>query len=210
MDNHQKQPKLLRHSKNAFVLGNGRSRMRLNLPELKKYGKVYGCNALYREFEPDYLVAVDEKMVKEIEKTGWQLRHEVWTNPNKNVLKIPGMRFFNPHKGWSSGPTALWLASTHGYDNIFIFGFDYQGVNGKVNNVYADTQNYKRSIEPATYFGNWVNQTEKVIREFKNTRFHRIIERDTLVPPTIGNITTNLQHNFFEEFEIEFPGTIFK
>jgi len=209
MDNHQLKNNLP-PKKIAFVLGNGVTRQRVNLPELKKFGKIYGCNALYREFEPDYLVAVDEKMVKEIEKTQWQMRHEVWTNPNKGVLKLQGFRFFNPHKGWSSGPTALWLASSHGYDDIYIIGFDYQGLNGKFNNVYADTPNYKRSLEPATYFGNWVNQTEKVIREFQNIKYHRIIEKDTFIPDNIRNITKNLTHQTFEEISEDFPDAVFK
>lgn len=209
MDNRQLKNNLP-PKKIAFVLGNGVTRQRVNLSELKKFGKIYGCNALYREFEPDYLVAVDEKMVKEIEKTQWQMRHEVWTNPNKGVLKLQGFRFFNPHKGWSSGPTALWLASSHGYDNIYIIGFDYQGLNGKFNNVYADTPNYKRSLEPATYFGNWVNQTEKVIREFQNIKYHRIIEKDTFIPDNIRSITKNLTHRTFEEISEDFPDAVFK
>lgn len=209
MDNHQQAKNQLQQPKNiAFVLGNGRTRQRLNLHELKKFGKIYGCNALYREFEPDYLVAVDEKMIKEIEKTHWQMTHEVWTNPNKGVLKFQGFRFFNPHKGWSSGPTALWLASTHTYTDIYIFGFDYAGVDGKFNNVYADTPNYRRSSEPATYFGNWANQTEKVIREFPNTNYIRVIEKNTFVPDNIRNLTQNFQHKTFEELQEEFPGAI--
>ena len=209
MDNHQLKNNLP-PKKIAFVLGNGVTRRRVNLSELRKFGKIYGCNALYREFEPDYLVAVDEKMIKEIEKTQWQKRHEVWTNPNKGVLKLQGFRFFNPHKGWSSGPTALWLASSHGYDEIYIIGFDYQGLDGKFNNVYADTPNYKRSLEPATYFGNWVNQTEKVIREFQNIKYYRIIEKDTFIPDNIRSITKNLTHQTFEEISEDFPDAVFK
>jgi hypothetical protein len=194
----------------AFVLGNGRSRQRLNLRELRHYGKIYGCNALYRDFTPDYLIAVDEKMVKEIETSGYQLTHPVWTNPNKGVLKIPGLNFFNPHKGWSSGPTALWMAAEHGYDEIFFFGFDYQGIDNKVNNVYADTQNYKRSIESATYYGNWLNQTEQVIKKNKNIKFTRVIEDSNFIPSGLAQLTVNFRHIKYNEFENDHPGTIFK
>mgnify|MGYP003348041320 FL=1 len=37
----------------AFVIGNGVSRLGVPLATLNTYGKIYGCNALYREFEPD-------------------------------------------------------------------------------------------------------------------------------------------------------------
>jgi hypothetical protein len=53
----------------SFVLGNGNSRLNIHPSQLQPFGKIYGCNALYREFEPDYLVAVDPKMIVEIEKS---------------------------------------------------------------------------------------------------------------------------------------------
>lgn len=206
------QPKNLpsNNKKIAFVLGNGTSRACVNLHELKKYGKIYGCNAIYREFVPDYLIAVDVKMVKEIVNTGWHLQHTVWTNPNKDVRKIHGLNFFNPHKGWSSGPTALWMASQHTYDEIYILGFDYQGLNGKVNNVYADTPNYKRSVEQATYFGNWANQTEKILREFNNIKYYRVCNKDAFTPDNVARVTNNFSHVYYDEFSQIFPGTVFK
>ena len=54
----------------SFVLGNGKSRLNFDFNHLKRFGKIYGCNALYREFEPDYLIAVDPKMIFEIESKG--------------------------------------------------------------------------------------------------------------------------------------------
>jgi hypothetical protein len=209
MDYHQ-QPMSQQSKKIAFVLGNGRSRLQLNLNELKKYGVIYGCNALYREFSPDYLIAVDEKMVREIHETGWQYKHEVWTNPNKGIIKLPGFKFFNPHKGWSSGPTALWLASTYEYDHIYIIGFDYQGIDGRFNNVYADTKNYKQSRDIPTYFGNWANQTEQVIRNFKKIQYTRVIEKGWFVPPNISSLTENFSHVTFEDLDEKFPGLLFK
>ena len=67
----------------AFVIGNGKSRTPIPLEPLKSHGKIYACNAVYRQFEPDYLVAVDTKMITEINRHKWQYNHEVWTNPNK-------------------------------------------------------------------------------------------------------------------------------
>ena len=51
----------------SFVLGNGLSRTLVDLNAIKEYGKVYGCNALYREWDGyDYLVAIDQRMEDEI------------------------------------------------------------------------------------------------------------------------------------------------
>ena len=182
-------------SKIAFVLGNGTSRAGTDPGELQKYGKVYGCNALYRTHEPDYLIAVDTKMILEINKSGYQNNHEVWTNPNKAYIRMKNFNYFNPSKGWSSGPTALWLACQHGYDHIYILGFDYRGLdNGKkFNNVYADTNNYKKSHDGATFFGNWMRQSKSVINDYKKIKFTRVIAADNYVPDELNKFA-NLEH----------------
>lgn len=115
---------------------------------------------------------------------------------------------FSPHKGWSSGPTALWFACTLGFKDIYIFGFDYQGVEGKFNNVYADTYNYKKSTDSATFFGNWLNQTEKTIKEYRNINFTRVAPRGGFTPDKLNNLV-NLQNIDYEHFEIRYPGTIY-
>ena len=59
-----------------FVIGNGESRLsNINLNLLKTKGKVYGCNALYRDFTPDALIAVDGGMMHEIASTVYIYKH---------------------------------------------------------------------------------------------------------------------------------------
>jgi len=191
----------------AFVVGNGKSREPINLQHLKQFGKVYACNAVYRTFRPDYLIAVDVKMILEITRHRWQLDNEVWTNPNRTYNSIPNLKLFNPSKGWSSGPTALWMAShLHGYDKIYILGFDFRGskdVNGeykRVNNIYADTQNYKKSHDPATYFGNWERQTLTTMKSHPDTRYIRVVEEgDSFLPKSLKDVP-NLEHLTVPDF----------
>jgi hypothetical protein len=189
-------------NKIAFVLGNGISRRSINPHQLKKIGSVYGCNALYREFEPDFLIAVDTKMILEINKSGYQKTHEVWTNPNKAYARFKGFNYFNPSKGWSSGPTALWLASQHQNQTIYILGFDYMGVDdGKYfNNLYADTQNYKKSKDSATFFGNWMRQTASVLQSNSQKRYIRVIDDKGYIPRDLRKFD-NLEHITIEEFQ---------
>lgn len=207
MEHQQVAQKNNQSSNVAFVLGNGKSRLNLNLTNLKTHGIIYGCNALYREFDPDYLISVDVKMINEIIAAGYHRDHQVWTNPNKGVTTKVGINFFSPHKGWSSGPTALHFAGTHGYKEVYIFGFDYQGIEGKVNNVYADTFNYKKSNDAATYFGNWLSQTEKTVKDFKQIQFFRVIESGSFVPEKLIGVP-NLHHITFENFAQKFPETV--
>jgi hypothetical protein len=191
----------------AFVLGNGTSRKTINPDELAPNGKVYGCNALYRSFRPDYLIAVDVKMILEINKSGFQHSNEVWTNPNRNFSKIQNLNYFSPSKGWSSGPTALWLSSEHNYETIFILGFDYKGLDdGKIlNNIYADTMNYKKSTDGATFFGNWMRQTKSVIQTNPDINYVRVIAPDNYSPEelnTFDNYSEMLVDDFKKIFNL--------
>jgi|TARA_B110000503_G_scaffold127932_1_gene198278 hypothetical protein len=184
----------------AFVVGNGISRLPVNLTSLKKYGSVYACNAVYREFSPDYLIAVDSKMIVEICESGYQLRNIVWTNENnKRHLKYEKLNFFQPSKGWSSGPTALWLASQHKHKTIYILGFDFKGINeDKVNNIFSGTKNYKPTDANSTYYGNWLRQTRNVILENQNISYKRVIALDNFCPEELNNY--NYSTEIIEDF----------
>lgn len=166
----------------AFVLGNGLSRKPIPLEPLKSIGKVYACNAVYRTFTPDYLVAVDAKMVNEICVAGAQTRMPVWTNPNRAYKKYNGLNFFEPSLGWSSGPTALWLASKHGHPVVYLLGFDFIGTaQGKLNNIFGDTPNYKKNTDVATYHGNWNRQTSIILQKNSMKRYIRVVPEGTNV-----------------------------
>ena len=186
----------------AFVLGNGVSRQSVDVDDLLPAGTVYGCNALYRTHSPHYLVAVDPKMVNEICKNQYHLEHEVWTNPNKSFGHYRNLNFFRPSRGWSSGPTALLLASRNAHDTVYILGFDYQGLNNgaTLNNIYASTQNYKSKGDNATFYGNWLRQTRTVISENPDITFIRIVDTDAFRPPELNNFN-NFKTIFMENFK---------
>lgn len=191
----------------AFVLGNGVSRQCIDLAALTFHGIIYGCNALYRDFSPDYLVAVDTKMIREITTAGYHKLHPVWTNTNKYSKDISGLNLFNPSQGWSSGPSALNLASTHENTTIYILGFDYAGIGNKnelVNNIYSGSVNYKKVNDRATYFGNWQNQTLTCIKTNAKIKYIRVIESATsFIPDTLIGIS-NLTHITVENFKKKF------
>lgn len=172
----------------VFVLGNGRSRQKIDPNRLKELGTVYGCNALYRDCVPDVLIAVDVKMILELNENNIQHKTQVWTNYNKQFQQMQGFNYFQPSKGWSSGPTALWHASVNLKDNkniankiIYVLGFDYIGIDDRFfNNIYADTKNYKKSTDPATFFGNWKKQTETVMKEFTDITYYRVKDSESV------------------------------
>ena len=194
-------------NKIAFVLGNGTSRKDINHHNLKRYGTVYGCNALFREFAPDHLICVDTKMVTEINDAQYQHKHNVWSNRNKLTERTPGIKIIDPNKGWSSGPTALMIASQHGHKVIYIMGFDYVGIGEqqeKVNNIYAGTKNYKGVNDRATYYGNWQRQTMMCINQFPKTKYYRILKSmNDYIPDHLKDLT-NLSHITVDDFAKNF------
>lgn len=187
----------------AFVLGNGTSRQHFDIERLQGKGIIYACNAVYRNFEPDVLIAVDPKMVHEIVADGYHHNHVVWTNYNNGYKDYTNLNYFQPSRGWSSGPTALCKAADDKYKTIYILGFDYMGLNGgkKFNNIYADTQNYKKSVEPATYYGNWLRQSENVVKNHPEIQFFRVTNVGDFCPAQLNNYE-NIRNIDYDEFEI--------
>ena len=162
----------------GFVIGNGTSRKSIDLPLLAQHGTTYGCNALYRDFSPDHLICVDLKMIQEIHQSGYPRTHPVWSYNRYQLHRFDKINYFDTDLQWSSGPTALWFASSHKHDLIYIIGFDYTGHhnNTKFNNIYADTPNYKKSIQPATFFHNWLKQTITVITNNPMIQYKRVVD----------------------------------
>ena len=58
----------------AYIIGNGPSRKGLDLDTLE--GTTFGCNALYRDYSPDYLVSGDSNIIKEICKSEYPKDNE--------------------------------------------------------------------------------------------------------------------------------------
>tara|TARA_A100001011_G_C14244305_1_gene814785 strand:+ start:51 stop:674 length:624 start_codon:yes stop_codon:yes gene_type:complete len=204
-------------SNTAFVLGNGESRKGIQIADMKEHGTVFACNAVYRTEEPDFLVAVDPKMVLEIAESNYAKTHEVWSNfngqYNKNQKVLDQIKWFRPSLGWSSGPTALRMACERGYKEIYVLGFDYQGHTdaqknnrNKFNNVFKDTRNYKRSKDEATFYGNWMNQTKRILNDFQDVKFHRVIPKGWFQPKDLdwkNNLSTLTIQEFVDKFKLE-------
>ena len=200
----------------AFVLGNGESRKGIKIEDLKQHGKVYACNAVYRTENPDWLIAVDPKMLLEIAETDYVVHNKVYSNfnsaqYNRNKRILDHVTWSRPSLGWSSGPTALRLALEHKFKTIYLLGFDYKGLpdsksNSRVkfNNVFKDTRNYKKGRDDATFFGNWMNQTKRCLNDYKDVDFTRVIPEGWFKPKdlewhNLKHITTN---DFLQKFNL--------
>ena len=157
----------------AFVLGNGISRKDIDLQQLKQYGPIYGCNALYREFIPDALIATDKPIATHIQESGYSSQHRFHTRrpiAGLGALDVPKKYF-----GYSSGPIATSIAAQDGNLYIYLVGFDMgPTANNTVNNLYAGTEFYKSATAPPTFTGNWVKQLCQIAKDYPKVQFIRV------------------------------------
>jgi hypothetical protein len=169
----------------AFVLGNGRSRQAIDPEQLRRHGPIYACNAIYREFAPDVLVATDRPIAMTIQNSGYALKHRFHTRrpePESGALHL-----HKPYMGFSSGPNAVGLACRDGYETIYMLGFDLGTTNGEFNNVFADTEFYKKSTDPPTFAGNWMRQILQICNDHPGKQFIRVMGKESAHAPMLAD-----------------------
>ena len=76
--------------KRVFCIGNGESRKGFNLETLRPHGTIYGCNAIYRDFMPDVLTAVDHGIMHEIYHAGIAQKIPCYF---RDWTKVPAMMY---------------------------------------------------------------------------------------------------------------------
>lgn len=200
----------------CFVIGNGESRLKLDLSPLKKIGLTIGCNALHRDFQPDILSCCDQRMVVEAKDT---FKNPIYTRPNwaqqLSVMTYPDL----PYKGdkreddpwhWNSGPHAINIAcksSRAGWvgqrsNLIFLLGFDLNP-NDKMNNVYKDTKNYKSSTDRPVDDSYWNYQLNRLFQCYPKCSFVWVVPGSYKTPKIwLDN------PNFFRETIVNFENFI--
>ena len=170
----------------AFILGNGRSRLVLDLNKLMEVGTVFGCNGLYRDFTPHCLVATDRPIAEEIQNSGYAQKHRFHTR--KPIESLGGKFLVKEYKGFSSGPNAAALALVDGHSDIYLIGMDLGTTNGMFNNIYAGTQFYKKELDPPTFPGNWINQVVTLTKDFESRQFWRVEGPESAFVPQFNKI----------------------
>ena len=183
----------------AFVLGNGVSRQAVDLNQLKTLGTIYGCNAIYREFVPDVLISTDTPISERIQSEGYSQTHVHYTR--KPLPDSGSRRIAQKYFGYSSGPVAVGQAALDGAIAIYLVGFDMGPTrNGRFNNIYADTEFYKKSSANPTFTGNWVRQLQTIMKDYPKTSFFRVVGDTTAeVRELLG--VANLAHMQMADFQ---------
>ena len=106
----------------AYIIGNGPSRQEVYLRELK--GTTFGCNAIYRDFTPDYLVSGDAGVIKEICASQYPRENKCifpdW-DPIPYSFKEMVLEPFR------TGDYYIEESNPNDYNNVQIFGNEHDG-----------------------------------------------------------------------------------
>jgi hypothetical protein len=197
------------HYGTAVIIGNGESRKSFNLIKIEKHrtgiGGVnriqsYGCNALYRDFEPDFLIATNPEMVDEIIEKSTSEKTTILSN-GVNLLTHPGKVHLIPYNvSFNAGAIAAYMACFDGHKRVYLMGFDNQPKENVNNNLYAGTECYgHKDIKVSSE--KWENAMWQVFRAFPDVTFSRIESRyDT---PKTWKSCLNYRQITFREFALE-------
>ena len=172
---------------NAFVFGNGRSRIPYDVNILRQYGTIIGCNNAYLDLDPDILVSVDKPMIDIILDSNYNNDFYIPKNIHDQFyFQRKDIKYFDTQCPGivDSGNFALMIAAqTH--KTIYMLGFDYISKNRFTNNVYAGFNNYKQKhqihVLPESEM-NWYNKLAITIARY-DCQFVRVNTND-YVPPT--------------------------
>ena len=195
----------------AIVIGNGESRLLFDLIHIEQHKgglfgvnrlQTYGCNALYRDFTPDFLVATGDGIVDELANSGYCDDHIVYAD-GASILKYPGKFYLIPQGiQWDSGALAAYLACFDGHKKVFLMGFDGYNVPSNVNNVYKDTNGYLSSsdTQDGTY---WTLSLYNVMSTYSDVEFIRVMPIGSEWCPESIQSLVNFRQISFRDFVLE-------
>lgn len=121
----------------AIIIGNGESRRNVNLHMFDEY-QTYGCNAIYEDYEPNFLISFDERIVNIL----------IHKDMKKSQVYVPDEKFhyekFGSGKRNNAGMLAMDLAISHNFKKLFCIGFDFLLLRSpfQLSNVYEGHDGY--------------------------------------------------------------------
>jgi len=151
----------------VFCIGNGESRQSLDLRMFKPHGKIYGCNALYRDFIPDVLTAVDHGIMHEIYQSGYCDKNETWL---RNWTRVPAtmyhMLVYGNMKNEDKELIDKYQSNKmeNKQNNRQEFVFHGSNLSGKVNILKSKMEKkeiVEKNVNHTTTYVSWTSENDK-------------------------------------------------
>lgn len=182
----------------TLAIGNGESRLELDLHSITSNFETVGCNAICRDVNVDHLVCCDYRMVIEsfehiTPTTQLYLRDEHYqifkkSNKYSNINPVPQIEgIINSRHSlpqhWGSGTYAVLVAAQRPNTTVYMVGFDLYSQTSLVNNVYKNTRNYASAqslpVDPAY----WIEQISQVFASYPHKHFVVVNTQEWELPP---------------------------
>jgi hypothetical protein len=167
VEEHHKMIRVMQDEKKSarvFCIGNGESRVGIDLFKYKEFGKIYGCNAIYRDLPNlcDVLTSVDHGMIHEIYHAGMAQKIPCYF---RNWTKVPahtydviiqdGLPKEELDKAIEQGSV---ITNVRGDSKEYVLhGANLKGV---VNVLKKDGVVNKRHISQATIKVSWIQEPD--------------------------------------------------
>lgn len=183
----------------GFVIGNGPSRNAFDLRLLngvrsstdftksrapENVGQSYGCNLLYQDFTPTFLICFNNEICTAIKKSEFYKDNIIFTN-KRNISKNPGLFHLYPHfEKMFAGPAAARLAAADGHKDVFLLGFDFYS--DIIDHIYPEMKSSYQPINDYDAVNNkLIDQCKRVFDTYEEVNFYH-------VQPESGKFKTNL------------------
>lgn len=180
----------------AVAVGNGSTRDDFELQHIVDHRgglfaenklQSYGCNHVYEEFTPDFLVVTDPDKVRAIAESGFTNDNIVYANA-QYLLEYPNKFYLLPQNpAYDAGAMAAYLACFDGHSKVFLLGYDGYTNNDEdafwvktllsVITTYSDVD-FVRVMPTAEY-----SVSDALMRE---PNFRQISFRDFVIEADIG------------------------
>ena len=197
-------------SNRAVVIGNSAGRKEFNLNLLKTSSgllgadtvQTYGCNALYRDFTPDFLIATGPEIVKEIATRPYVNENIVYSSAI-NLLGYPNKFYLIPYDPYAdAGTTAAYIAAFDGHKKIYLLGFDEQVTPNDNFNIYANTNGYNSSDETIDSTI-WLQNRRQLYDVYNDVDFVWVTQYGRSTVPEIHKDCLNFRQISYRDFVLE-------
>jgi len=202
-------------SNTAVIIGNGPSRTQLttlqNIFDLLKNHKggllatgraqTYGCNALYRDFWPDFLIVNGNNIAQEV-ANNYDCENKIVYANSDAVLSYPGKFYLTPQNPyWDAGAVAAYLACFDGHKRVYLMGFDgHSGQPDEHYNVYTGTTNYADSQFEVNTEAFTSKSLKHVMDLYTDVDFVRVMPTPDWYMPDLWKYQLNLRQIDFQAF----------
>lgn len=185
----------------AYIIGNGTTRSALDLEALRRLGNgtIYGCNALYRDFWPDRIVAMDPLMVSELESSDFPETDIIVPSPEGRLEPIEYTG--SVRRANNAGMIAMDHAIQNDHNFLYCIGLDFVLEQERLNvgNLYDNSPGYGPQTR-ASYQDTQMRcgYFEWFVNQHRHVHFRFLFPRDSYVFRPIGSNNVSVQ--FFDAF----------